>query len=77
MAAATTTGDFKGKQFDKSEVADKVVEQYDEAHARVFYKYVMVCRFNFNFSPIFELVVSWRFFLMLMLLFFHFSFFFS
>ena len=37
-----TTGDFKGKQFDKKEVGDKVVEQYDEAHARIFYKYVMV-----------------------------------
>jgi len=37
----TDTGDFKDKQFAKSEVADKVVEQYDEKHARVFYKYVM------------------------------------
>ena len=34
-------GDFKDKQFNESEVADKVVEQYDEKHARVFYKYVM------------------------------------
>eukprot|EP00536_Pseudo-nitzschia_multiseries_P016107 jgi/Psemu1/312797/fgenesh1_kg.1019_\ len=34
-------GDFKDKQFEKNEVADKVVEQYDEKHARVFYKYVM------------------------------------
>ena len=50
MATATTmasnddgvTGDFKGKQFDKEEVADKVVEQYDLKQARVFYKYVMV-----------------------------------
>ena len=36
------TGDFKDKQFAKNEVADKVVEQYDEKQARVFYKYVMV-----------------------------------
>lgn len=35
------TGDFKDKQFAKDEVASKVVEQYDEAQARVFYKYVM------------------------------------
>lgn len=35
------TGDFKDKQFGKEEVADKVVEQYDLKHARVFYKYVM------------------------------------
>mmetsp|Transcript_11268 Transcript_11268/g.23858 ORF Transcript_11268/g.23858 Transcript_11268/m.23858 type:complete len:307 (-) Transcript_11268:60-980(-) len=34
-------GDFKDQQFEQSEVADKVVEQYDEKHARVFYKYVM------------------------------------
>lgn len=34
-------GDFKDKQFSESEVASKVVEQYDEKHARVFYKYVM------------------------------------
>lgn len=34
-------GDFKDKQFSEQEVADKVVEQYDEKHARVFYKYVM------------------------------------
>lgn len=34
-------GDFKDKQFAENEVADKVVEQYDEKHARVFYKYVM------------------------------------
>lgn len=38
---ATDTGDFKGKQFAESEVADKVVEQYDVEQARVFYKYVM------------------------------------
>mmetsp|Transcript_22676 Transcript_22676/g.68050 ORF Transcript_22676/g.68050 Transcript_22676/m.68050 type:complete len:307 (+) Transcript_22676:180-1100(+) len=36
-----TTGDFAGKQFSEKEVASKVVEQYDEAHARTFYKYVM------------------------------------
>ena len=36
------TGAFDGKQFEKTEVADKVVEQYDEKQARVFYKYVMV-----------------------------------
>ncbi|KAG7341798.1 type 11 methyltransferase [Nitzschia inconspicua] len=34
-------GDFKDKQFSENEVADKVLEQYDEKHARVFYKYVM------------------------------------
>jgi len=34
-------GDFEGKQFCETEVADKVIEQYDEKHARVFYKYVM------------------------------------
>ncbi|VEU42982.1 unnamed protein product [Pseudo-nitzschia multistriata] len=36
-----TKGDFKDQQFEQNEVADKVVEQYDEKHARVFYKYVM------------------------------------
>jgi len=36
-----TTGDFKNQQFGVTEVAAKVVEQYDEAHARIFYKYVM------------------------------------
>jgi hypothetical protein len=36
------TGDFKDKQFEKTEVADKVVEQYDEERARIFYKHVMV-----------------------------------
>jgi hypothetical protein len=36
------TGDFKDKQFQKEEVADKVVEQYDEERARIFYKHVMV-----------------------------------
>jgi len=44
MAAQTnaaTTGDFAGKQFSEAEVAAKVVEQYSEAHARTFYKYVM------------------------------------
>lgn len=35
------TGNFKGQQFGEKEVADKVVEQYDEEHARIFYKYVM------------------------------------
>ncbi|KAJ1462916.1 S-adenosyl-L-methionine-dependent methyltransferase [Pelagophyceae sp. CCMP2097] len=35
------TGDFKGKQFSEEEVANKVIEQYSEAHARTFYKYVM------------------------------------
>ena len=38
----TTTGDFTNQQFDKTQVADKVVEQYDEKHARIFYKHVMV-----------------------------------
>mmetsp|Transcript_27630 Transcript_27630/g.65587 ORF Transcript_27630/g.65587 Transcript_27630/m.65587 type:complete len:292 (-) Transcript_27630:244-1119(-) len=33
--------DFVNKQFAKEEVADKVVEQYDQEHTRVFYKYVM------------------------------------
>mmetsp|Transcript_24125 Transcript_24125/g.77819 ORF Transcript_24125/g.77819 Transcript_24125/m.77819 type:complete len:310 (-) Transcript_24125:484-1413(-) len=37
----TTTGDFKGKQFAEAEVADKVLEQYSEEHARTFYRYVM------------------------------------
>lgn len=43
MAAnvAQQTGDFTDKQFSEQEVASKVVEQYDEAHARTFYKYVM------------------------------------
>lgn len=36
-----TTGDFKDKQFAETEVADKVVEQYDLKQARIFYKYVM------------------------------------
>lgn len=44
MADSNTTGDFKDKQFEKEEVADKVVEQYDEERARVFYKHVMVRR---------------------------------
>lgn len=35
------TGDFEDKQFAETEVADKVVEQYDELQARIFYKYVM------------------------------------
>ena len=39
---AEVTGDFTDAQFAETEVADKVVEQYDEAQARVFYKYVMV-----------------------------------
>jgi hypothetical protein len=43
MADTTNnTGDFKDKQFEKEEVADKVVEQYDEERARIFYKHVMV-----------------------------------
>mmetsp|Transcript_19970 Transcript_19970/g.33153 ORF Transcript_19970/g.33153 Transcript_19970/m.33153 type:complete len:302 (-) Transcript_19970:159-1064(-) len=37
----TDTGDFEDKQFAETEVADKVVEQYDELQARIFYKYVM------------------------------------
>ena len=43
MAAQTpqTTGDFTNKQFSEQEVANKVIEQYSEAHARTFYKYVM------------------------------------
>ena len=41
MSAETTTGDFAGKQFSEGEVADKVIEQYSEAHARTFYTYVM------------------------------------
>ncbi|KAJ1623152.1 S-adenosyl-L-methionine-dependent methyltransferase [Pavlovales sp. CCMP2436] len=36
-----STGDFQGKQFAEREVAAKVLEQYDIAHARVFYRYVM------------------------------------
>lgn len=40
-AASKNTGDFKGKQFSEEAVAAKVVEQYDEEHARTFYKYVM------------------------------------
>jgi len=35
------TGAYDGKQFAEAEVAGKVVEQYNEAHARTFYKYVM------------------------------------
>jgi hypothetical protein len=42
MATNDNTGDFKDKQFQKEEVADKVVEQYDEERARIFYKHVMV-----------------------------------
>mmetsp|Transcript_19341 Transcript_19341/g.23093 ORF Transcript_19341/g.23093 Transcript_19341/m.23093 type:complete len:313 (-) Transcript_19341:582-1520(-) len=38
---ANQTGAYDGKQFSEKEVADKVVEQYNEAHARTFYKYVM------------------------------------
>jgi hypothetical protein len=38
---APVTGDFEDKQFSAKEVGDKVVEQYDELQARVFYKYVM------------------------------------
>jgi sarcosine/dimethylglycine N-methyltransferase len=41
MADSGAKGDFKDKQFSESEVASKVVEQYDEEHARIFYKYVM------------------------------------
>ena len=41
MTSVGDKGDFKDKQFAESEVASKVIEQYDEAHARVFYKYVM------------------------------------
>ena len=43
MSAQTpqTTGDFTNKQFSEQEVANKVIEQYSEAHARTFYKYVM------------------------------------
>ncbi|KAJ8605805.1 hypothetical protein CTAYLR_000541 [Chrysophaeum taylorii] len=41
MTTTTTTGDFAGKQFAEAEVATKVIEQYSEAHARTFYKYVM------------------------------------
>merc|ERR1712137_338156 len=33
--------DFVNKQFDKAEVAEKVLEQYDQEHTRIFYKYVM------------------------------------
>mmetsp|Transcript_8390 Transcript_8390/g.21391 ORF Transcript_8390/g.21391 Transcript_8390/m.21391 type:complete len:294 (-) Transcript_8390:105-986(-) len=33
--------DFVDKQFAKEEVADKVLEQYDQEHTRIFYKYVM------------------------------------
>lgn len=41
MTEVVVTGDFENKQFAEEEVADKVVEQYDELQARVFYKYVM------------------------------------
>lgn len=34
-------GDFQDKQFSENDVAEKVIEQYDEKHARVFYKYCM------------------------------------
>jgi sarcosine/dimethylglycine N-methyltransferase len=34
-------GDFTGKQFEITEVADRVVEQYNEKQARVFYQCVM------------------------------------
>ena len=36
MAAQTpqTTGDFTNKQFSEQEVANKVIEQYSEAHGR-------------------------------------------
>lgn len=34
-------GDFEDKQFAANEVAEKVIEQYNEKQARVFYKYVM------------------------------------
>jgi sarcosine/dimethylglycine N-methyltransferase len=33
--------DFVGKQFSKDEVAEKVLEQYDEEHTRIFYQCVM------------------------------------
>ena len=38
---AAVTGDFENKQFAETEVTKKVVEQYDELQARIFYKYVM------------------------------------
>jgi len=41
MRGMATSGDFDGQQFAEQEVAAKVVEQYDVAHARVFYRYVM------------------------------------
>mmetsp|Transcript_41813 Transcript_41813/g.50144 ORF Transcript_41813/g.50144 Transcript_41813/m.50144 type:complete len:309 (-) Transcript_41813:255-1181(-) len=41
MTTAAVKGDFKDTQFSQVEVADKVVEQYDDEQARVFYKYVM------------------------------------
>lgn len=41
MSAMKQTGDFAGKQFTEDEVANKVIEQYSEAHAPTFYKYVM------------------------------------
>jgi hypothetical protein len=47
MATNDNTGDFKDKQFQKEEVADKVVEQYDEERARIFYKHVMVSFLRF------------------------------
>lgn len=37
----TVTGNFDDKQFSETEVADKVVEQYNEKQARIFYKCVM------------------------------------
>mmetsp|Transcript_7706 Transcript_7706/g.21925 ORF Transcript_7706/g.21925 Transcript_7706/m.21925 type:complete len:292 (+) Transcript_7706:136-1011(+) len=33
--------DFVNKQFDKEEVHQKVLEQYDQDHTRIFYRYVM------------------------------------
>lgn len=34
-------GDFRGKQFSKEEVAEKVLEQYDDEKTRIFYQCVM------------------------------------
>jgi hypothetical protein len=41
LAAAT---DFSAQQFSKEEVANKVVEQYDDAKTRLFYQIVMGAR---------------------------------
>ena len=41
VTKGVVTGAFDDKQFSEHEVADKVVEQYNEEQARIFYKHVM------------------------------------